>query len=64
MERSRSKRWYYDQDYDSETLHSRTKPRYSGGGVGGGQQYVSGDHRRSVGRGVAVAEGKCMTLLW
>ncbi|KAL2454097.1 RNA-binding KH domain-containing protein [Abeliophyllum distichum] len=58
MERSRSKRYYYDQDYDSETLHSRPKPRYSGshgggggGGVGGGQHYVSGNHRRSVGGG-------------
>ncbi|CAA2940310.1 RNA-binding KH domain-containing RCF3-like [Olea europaea subsp. europaea] len=58
MERSRSKRYYYDQDYDSENLHSRTKQRYSGshsggggGGVGGGQHFVSGNHRRSVGGG-------------
>ncbi|XP_057507846.1 RNA-binding KH domain-containing protein RCF3 [Actinidia eriantha] len=28
MDRSRSKRYYYDQDYDSETL-PRTKPRYN-----------------------------------
>lgn len=48
MERSRSKRnYYYDQDYDSETL-ARTRPRYNhhyttnnhrhrGGGSGGGR---------------------------
>ncbi|KAL3838060.1 hypothetical protein ACJIZ3_022651 [Penstemon smallii] len=45
MDRSRSKRYYHDQDYESETLHPRNKPRYgpnyhhrrnSGGGGGGG----------------------------
>ncbi|CAI9767729.1 unnamed protein product [Fraxinus pennsylvanica] len=66
MERSRSKRYYYDQDYDSENLHSRTKPRYSsshsggggGGGVGGGQHYVSGNHRRSVAGGGSGGGGR------
>ncbi|PIN21422.1 PolyC-binding proteins alphaCP-1 [Handroanthus impetiginosus] len=51
MERSRSKRYFYDQDFESETLHSRSKPRYSnnshGGGSGGGHHYASGYHRRS-----------------
>lgn len=53
MERSRSKRYYYDQDYESETLHSRSKPRYSnnshgGGGGGGGRgDYYSPSYRRS-----------------
>ncbi|PIA48905.1 hypothetical protein AQUCO_01300061v1 [Aquilegia coerulea] len=44
MERSRSKRkYYYDQDYDSQNLGGRNKPRYNnshhrrgGGGMGGG----------------------------
>ncbi|KAL8538030.1 hypothetical protein ACS0TY_000115 [Phlomoides rotata] len=54
MERSRSKRYYYDQDYESETLHSRSKPRYSnnshggGGGGGGGRgDYYAPSYRRS-----------------
>ncbi|KAI3457988.1 hypothetical protein Pfo_014651 [Paulownia fortunei] len=54
MERSRSKRYYYDQDYESETLHSRSKPRYGnnshgggGGGGGGGHHYAPSYHRRS-----------------
>ncbi|PIN27105.1 PolyC-binding proteins alphaCP-1 [Handroanthus impetiginosus] len=51
MERSRSKRYYYDQDYESETLHSRSKPRYGNnphvGGGGGGHHYgAPGFHRR------------------
>lgn len=29
MDRSRSKRYYYDQDYDSETLPRSTKQRYN-----------------------------------
>ncbi|KAK7282549.1 hypothetical protein RIF29_11432 [Crotalaria pallida] len=50
MERSRSKRnYYYDQDYDSETL-ARTRPRYNnhhysnrhrGSGGGGGRHFKS-----------------------
>ncbi|KAG8390425.1 hypothetical protein BUALT_Bualt01G0082000 [Buddleja alternifolia] len=56
MDRSRSKRYFYDQDYESETLHSRSKPRYSnnsrgGGGGGGGHHYAPGYHRRSSGGG-------------
>lgn len=50
MERSRSKRYYYDQDYESETLHSRNKPRYgnnSHGGGGGGHHYAPSYPRRS-----------------
>ncbi|CAI9753440.1 unnamed protein product [Fraxinus pennsylvanica] len=42
------------KDYDSETLHSRTKPRYSGSRVGGGQHFVFGNHRRFVGGGWGV----------
>ncbi|GER34298.1 RNA-binding KH domain-containing protein [Striga asiatica] len=51
MDRSRSKRYYYDHDYESETLHSRSKPRYGGGG--GGHHYAPshGHHRRSSGGG-------------
>ncbi|KAG8381122.1 hypothetical protein BUALT_Bualt06G0089600 [Buddleja alternifolia] len=54
MDRSRSKRYYYDQDYESETLYSRTKPRYgnnSHGGGGGGGHYGPSYHRRSAGGG-------------
>ncbi|GFP94763.1 kh domain-containing protein at4g18375 [Phtheirospermum japonicum] len=53
MDRSRSKRYYYDQDYESETLHSRSKPRYGnsshggGGGGGGGHHYPPSYPRRS-----------------
>ncbi|XP_051138385.1 RNA-binding KH domain-containing protein RCF3 [Andrographis paniculata] len=53
MERSRSKRYYYDQDYESEPLHPRSKMRYGGGnshgggGVGGGHYYGSNYNRRS-----------------
>ncbi|KAG6391539.1 hypothetical protein SASPL_149295 [Salvia splendens] len=51
MERSRSKRYYYDQDYESETLHSRSKPRYGsnshGGGGGGGGHHYAPSYRRS-----------------
>lgn len=50
MERSRSKRYYYDQDYESETLQSRSKPRYgnnSHGGGGGGHHYAPSYPRRS-----------------
>lgn len=55
MERSRSKRsYYYDQDYDSETL-GRTKPRYNNHhhhyapGPGAGHRYrggAGGGHRQ------------------
>ncbi|KAL6509241.1 hypothetical protein OROGR_022551 [Orobanche gracilis] len=55
MDRSRSKRYYYDQDYESEVLHSRSKPRYgsnsyggSVGGGGGGYHYAPSYHRRST----------------
>ncbi|TKY74075.1 KH domain-containing protein [Spatholobus suberectus] len=42
MERSRSKRnYYYDQDYDSETL-ARTRPRYN-------HHYSTGNHRHRGG---------------
>ncbi|XP_073032045.1 RNA-binding KH domain-containing protein RCF3 [Primulina eburnea] len=55
MERSRSKRYYYDQDYESETLHSRSKPRYGnnshGGGAGGHHYAPSYPRRSSVGGG-------------
>ncbi|KAL3653655.1 hypothetical protein CASFOL_003336 [Castilleja foliolosa] len=52
MDRSRSKRSYYDQDYESETLRSRSKPRYGnssygGGSGGGGHHYPPSYHRRS-----------------
>ncbi|XP_042037074.1 RNA-binding KH domain-containing protein RCF3-like isoform X1 [Salvia splendens] len=52
MERSRSKRYYYDQDYESETLHSRSKPRYGSNshGGGGGHHYAP-SYRRSSSSG-------------
>ncbi|CAK9151593.1 unnamed protein product [Ilex paraguariensis] len=46
MDRSRSKRYYYDQDYDSEIL-PRTKPRYNNHG----NHHYSPSHRRSAGGG-------------
>lgn len=58
MDRSRSKRYYYDQDYESETLHSRSKPRYGnnshgggGGGGGGGGHHYGPSYRRSSSSG-------------
>ncbi|EPS68840.1 hypothetical protein M569_05927, partial [Genlisea aurea] len=49
MERSRSKRYYHDQDYDSEPFQPRNKPRYGsnsqGGGVGA-HHYPAGYDRR------------------
>uniref|UniRef100_A0A5B6YGY1 K Homology domain-containing protein n=1 Tax=Davidia involucrata TaxID=16924 RepID=A0A5B6YGY1_DAVIN len=44
MDRSRSKRYYYDQDYDSETL-PRTKHRYN---THSSHHYPASHHRRSA----------------
>ena len=52
MDRSRSKRGYfYDQDYDSETL-GRTKPRYNNNSSNSGHHYNTNSHHR---RGAAGA---------
>ncbi|KAL1553127.1 RNA-binding KH domain-containing protein RCF3-like [Salvia divinorum] len=63
MDRSRSKRYYYDQDYESETLHSRSKPRYGnnshggGGGGGGGHHYAPSYRRSSSSSGGGAGNG-------
>ncbi|XP_047341528.1 RNA-binding KH domain-containing protein RCF3 [Impatiens glandulifera] len=60
MERTRSKRYYYDQDYDSDSL-PRTKQRYGGGGHHYSQM---GHHRRSsaVGAGVRKAQESSLSV--
>lgn len=55
MDRSRSKRGYfYEQDYDSETL-GRTKPRYNNNNNHGGHHYNTNSHHRRGGAGAGRA---------
>ncbi|KAA8540061.1 hypothetical protein F0562_026753 [Nyssa sinensis] len=56
MDRSRSKRYYYDQDYDSETL-PRTKQRYNSHSS---HHYTAGHHRRSAAGGRKVQDPSLM----
>ncbi|XP_071709997.1 RNA-binding KH domain-containing protein RCF3-like [Rutidosis leptorrhynchoides] len=54
MDRSRSKRYYYDQDYDHmETLNPRAKPRYNNYNGGGHPYGPNNNHhqRRNIGGG-------------
>lgn len=53
MERSRSKRYYYDQDYDSDTL-PRTKQRFNGGG----NHYSQMPHHRRAGASAVGASAR------
>ncbi|XP_009802956.1 RNA-binding KH domain-containing protein RCF3 [Nicotiana sylvestris] len=48
MDRSRSKRYYYDQDYDPENNLPRTKQRYNNNPHANNHHYAPTHHRRSL----------------